>query len=122
MLAWMADKLFLWSDSYPWTPTEIITWTLLHYFPGPTTGLVMYRENPGQDELAYYANHYVKVPSAVSAFPKELIMVPRCWAETAMNVVWWKEHPEGGGHFAAYEKPEALAKDLIEFFKSVEKL
>lgn len=117
MLAWMADKLFLWSDNYPWTPTEIITWTLLHYFPGPTTGLVMYRENPGLDS---YAIKNLKVPCAVSAFPKELTMVPRCWAETTMNVVWWKEHPEGGGHFAAYEKPEALAKDLIEFFKTVE--
>lgn len=119
MLAWMADKLFLWSDNYPWTATEIITWTLLHYFPGPTTSLVMYRENPGEDELSHFANYRVKVPSSVSAFPKELIMVPRSWAETAMNVVWWKDHPEGGGHFAAYEKPEELAKDLIEFFNSI---
>ncbi|CAF9927205.1 hypothetical protein IMSHALPRED_007157 [Imshaugia aleurites] len=30
MLAWMADKLFTWSDSYPWSPAELITWTLLH--------------------------------------------------------------------------------------------
>ena len=120
MLAWMSDKLFLWTDNYPWTPTEIITWTLLHYFPGPTTSLVIYRELPGQLELDHYANHYVKVPSGVSAFPKELIMVPRCWAEASMNVVWWKDHPEGGGHFAAYEKPKELASDMIEFYRSVQ--
>ena len=119
MLAWMADKLFLWSDMYPWTTTEIITWTLMHYFPGPTTGLVMYRENPGEDEVAHFATYHVKVPSGVSAFPKELLMVPRCWAETTMNVVWWKDHPEGGGHFAAYEKPDQLADDMIDFFKTV---
>ena len=78
----------------------------------------MYREIPGQLQLDHFANHYVRVPSGVSAFPKELLVVPRCWAETAMNVVWWKDHPEGGGHFAAYEKPEALTKDLIEFYRS----
>ena len=119
MLAWMSDKLFLWSDDYPWTPTEIITWTLMHYFPGPTTGLVMYRENPPQEELDHFAKYYVKAPTGVSAFPKEIEVAPRRWAETAMNVVWWREHPEGGGHFAAYEKPEAFSKDLIQFFRSV---
>ena len=81
--------------------------------------MVMYRENPSQDVLDHFANHYVKIPTGISAFPKELEVVPRSWAETAMNVVWWKEHPEGGGHFAAYEKPEAFAKDLIEFYSSV---
>lgn len=119
ILAWMSDKLFSWTDNYPWTPTEIITWTLLHYFPGPTTSFVMYREIPGALELEHFANYYVKVPTGVSAFPKELIMVPRSWAEAAMNVVWWREHPDGGGHFAAYEKPGALGQDLIEFFRSV---
>lgn len=49
MLAWMADKVFIWSDAYPWTPTDLITWTLLHYFPGPTTGFQMYRENGGAE-------------------------------------------------------------------------
>lgn len=120
MLAWISDKLFLWSDNYPWTPTEIITWTLLYYFPGPTTSFAMYREFASQLELDHYGNNYVKTPSGVSAFPKELIMVPRCWAETTMNVIWWKEHPEGGGHFAAYEKPDILARDLIEFYQSVQ--
>jgi pimeloyl-ACP methyl ester carboxylesterase len=56
VLACVVDKLFLWADEYPWTPTEIITWTLLHYFTGPTTSFPMYLENiltelmkPGSD-------------------------------------------------------------------------
>jgi hypothetical protein len=118
MLAWMADKLFVWSDSYPWTPTELITWTLLHYFPGPTTAMQMYYENnPTEMAKGLQANNYVKCPTGVSAFPKELGIMPRIWAEKQANIQFWGEH-SSGGHFAAYEKPEELAKDLIEFFRA----
>ncbi|KAI9875251.1 MAG: hypothetical protein M1830_008707 [Pleopsidium flavum] len=120
MLAWMVDKLFLWSDSYPWTSTELITRTLLPYFPGPTTGFMMYFENnlPATMVEGSWTNEYLGVPSGFSAFPKELAIVPRSWAERIANVVFWKEH-EVGGHFAMYEKPEELVGDLVKFYKSV---
>lgn len=118
MLAWMADKLFLWVDNYPWTPTEMITWTLMHYFPGPTTALSPYREIPASVSHSFVRENRVTVPGGVSAFPKELGLMPRCWAETTMDVTFWADHEEGG-HFAAYEKPDILAHDLITFFQSV---
>ena len=119
MLAWIADKLFLWSDNYPWTPTELITWTLMHYFPGPTTGLNMYYENPPSVALSTsIANQYIEVPTGVSAFPKELCMLPRSWVQTKANVVFWQEH-NSGGHFAAYERPKELVEDLVKFFPGV---
>ena len=118
MLAWMADKLVLWSDEYPWTPTEIVTWTILHYLNGPTSALHTYREIPPKVELDHFAEQYVDVPSGASAFPQELMMVPRSWAEKTMNVQFWAEHKKGG-HFAAYEKPQDLAGDMIQFYKTV---
>lgn len=119
MLAWMADKLHVWTDKYPWTPTELITWTLLHYFPGPTTGFTMYKENNLEEQSnGFQATNYVKTPTGVSAFPKELGVVPRSWAEKHANVVFWHEH-SSGGHFAAYEKPKELADDLIKFYNQV---
>ena len=120
MLAWMMDKLSLWSDSYPWSPTELITWTLLHYFPGPTTGFMMYTENhlPATMVEGTWAQEYLDVPCGFSAFPKELGIVPRSWAEKVANVTFWREHDEGG-HFAMYEKPEVLVGDMVEFYKSV---
>lgn len=114
MLAWMMDKLYSWSDNYPWSSAELITWTLLHYFPGPTTGFHMYRENGDNPrELIPYES----TPTGVSAFAGEMEMVPRSWAEKTANIVFWKEH-EQGGHFAAWENPQALASDAIEFFRS----
>lgn len=120
MLAWMLDKLILWTDSYPWTPSEIITWTLLHYFPGPSTAFMMYHENkyPATVVANSWAQQYTSVPCGFSAFPKELAIMPRSWAETVCNVQFWREH-ETGGHFAMHEKPNELVDDMIEFYRSV---
>lgn len=119
MLAWMADKLFTWSDSYPWSSSELITWTLLHYFPGPTGAFQIYRENNATEMMSGAdADRFLETPTGVSAFAKEAEMVPRSWAEKKANVVFWQEH-NSGGHFAAYEKPEEFVSDLVRFFTSV---
>ncbi|KAG8531774.1 uncharacterized protein KY384_003410 [Bacidia gigantensis] len=118
MLAWMTDKLFLWADNYPWTPSELITWTLLHWFPGPVTAIVLYHNNPPSENAhtGLVAKNVVKIPTGLSTFPKELSPVPRSWAETAVNLQFFTEH-ESGGHFAAYERPKELSDDMIKFFK-----
>lgn len=117
MLSWMMDKLLLWSGrDKKWTADELITWTLLHYFPGPSTGMQMYRENMKPSVQALTAG-YIEQPVGVSHFPDEVIMAPRKWAEEECNVVFWRTHDQGG-HFAAYEQPAALAADLIEFFNA----
>ena len=76
----------------------------------------------------------VTVPVGVSFFPKELGQSPRALVFRALlltkvfrsenflrflragsNVVFESEH-DAGGHFAAYEKPEALTDDLRRMF------
>jgi len=119
MLAWMYDKLVVWSDEYPWTPKEIITWTLMHYFPGPTTGFMMYHENTYEGLMkSKWFNEYIKVPYGISAFPRELAVMPRSWAQKQVNLKFYRQHPRGG-HFAMHEKTEELVSDLIEFYRSV---
>ena len=124
MLAWMADKLFSWSDckprnqkGYEWTYEEIVTWTLLHWFAesGPAAPFAMYVEQPLG---SWGGREFVKVKTGVSAFRGESEMVPRSWAETEANVVWWREH-EIGGHFAMYERPEEMVEDIVDFVKEV---
>lgn len=29
LLAWIGEKMYAWTDNYPWTPEELITWTML---------------------------------------------------------------------------------------------
>jgi len=43
-------------------------------------------------------------------------MPPRILAECGLNILRWTLMPKGG-HFAAMEQPELLAKDLQEFFR-----
>ena len=112
MAAWMADKLFTWSDHYPWTKGEIITWTLLHWFPGPTGAFQIYRENSATEMVeGARSRDYLTTPTFVSAFKGEAEMVPRSWAERKARIVGWYEHNRGG-HFAAWENPDAFVGDL----------
>ncbi len=60
----------------------------------------------------------IKVPVAVALFPKEIPMPPRTLAERGLNIVRWTTMPKGG-HFAAMEQPELLARDLREFFHAL---
>ena len=67
-----------------------------------------------QTPLHFEAGEKIDVPCAIARFPFELPMPPRSWSERVYNVRRWTEMPRGG-HFAALEVPELLAKDIIQF-------
>src|SRR5437867_9847594 len=56
------------------------------------------------------------VPTGYAAFPKEILHVPRAWAERVYDIRRWTVM-SSGGHFAALEEPEALAADIAAFFR-----
>lgn len=63
LLAWLLEKLHDWTDSYPWTDDEILTWVSIYYFStaGPAASLRIYYEvsNPTVSDTAaivLYAN------------------------------------------------------------------
>jgi pimeloyl-ACP methyl ester carboxylesterase len=130
LLAWIADKVFDWSDSFPrnaegykWSHEELITWTLIQYFSdmGPAGPFQMYVENRFESEGGEWEGNrrkYVEVQTGVSALRWENEMVPRKWAEREANVIWWREHGRGG-HFAVYEMPEEMVQDVVEFVDSL---
>lgn len=49
-------------------------------------------------------------------FTCELIVVPKIWGR-ALGPVVYESDQESGGHFATWEKPEAIAKDLESLFR-----
>ena len=57
------------------------------------------------------------VPTAVAVFHQFIDdgTPPREWAERLYHVVRWTPIPRGG-HFAAAEVPELLARDIATFF------
>ncbi|KAJ5112305.1 Alpha/beta hydrolase fold-1 [Penicillium argentinense] len=137
LLAWIYDKMHLWTDAYPWTDDEILTWVSVYYFSraGPTASTRIYYEasapkidastieaENGEAVTKYMsldqllsASAPFNVRFAVAQFPKEIMMWPMAWYHTIGNVVKEKEF-DRGGHFAAWEVPELLAGDLKQFF------
>ncbi|MDB5789344.1 epoxide hydrolase family protein [Caballeronia mineralivorans] len=70
-----------------------------------------------ENKLAFFAPKGIKIPVAVSAFPDELYQAPKSWVEQAFpNLLYYNRQPKGG-HFAAWEQPEALTKDLRAAFR-----
>ncbi|CAD6886387.1 unnamed protein product [Tilletia laevis] len=55
-------------------------------------------------------------PYGHSSFPYELAGGPRSWiSRCGVNLVFYREHDQGG-HFAALDNSEGLARDLKDFF------
>jgi len=67
----------------------------------------------------YFNAKGVSIPVAVSVFPDELYPTPRTWAERAYpKLIYYNKHDKGG-HFAAWEQPQALVEDLRAGFRSL---
>ncbi|RAH46628.1 epoxide hydrolase [Aspergillus brunneoviolaceus CBS 621.78] len=118
ILAWFVGKLSAWTDEYPWTPDELIHWSLIHYQGSPSAAMQIYKEasavlNASPDSML---GQYICQPVGASVFPKELWVAPRDWVEEACNVQFWRHHRRGG-HFAAWECPQALVDDVAEFYR-----
>ncbi|KAI1320902.1 Alpha/Beta hydrolase protein [Xylariaceae sp. FL0255] len=117
LLTWIYDKLISWTDNYTWTDQEVCEWVSLYWFSraGPAASVVIYHEaNKGE----WTARAGMAVPGTkmgFSYFPKEIFHTPRSWNRRLGDVVFEQEH-ESGGHFAAWEQPEALVGDLRVMF------
>lgn len=72
-----------------------------------------------ENKLAFFAPKGIKIPVAVSAFPDELYQAPQSWAKKAFPNLIYYSRPAKGGHFAAWEQPDELTRDLRQAFKSV---
>jgi pimeloyl-ACP methyl ester carboxylesterase len=74
-----------------------------------------------ESKVAFFSPKGVTVPVAVSVFPDELYQTPRSWAERAYPNLIHYNKLEKGGHFAAWEQPELLTKELRAGFRSLRK-
>lgn len=59
----------------------------------------------------------ISLPAGVSAFPRDIMPVPRSWMEQRYsNLVYWNDL-DRGGHFAAWEQPEPFVSELRKCFR-----
>jgi len=120
LLAWVGEKWLDWSDKDP-TIDQILEsvafWWLTETFP---RSIYPYRD------LGWFVSsdasrpppkiELVEVKTGYSYFPQEIAPVPELWARKMCKLVYFARH-ERGGHFAAFEEPQALADDIVGFVK-----
>lgn len=125
LLAWIYEKLHDWTEGYPWTEDEVCLWISIYWFSttGPAANIRIYYESVH----SWYSgklgkvtrkrvNEYIpRVKIGMSHFPRDIRVYPKTWNRVAGNVVFQKEY-DRGGHFAAWERPDAIVSDLREMF------
>jgi len=122
LAAWIAEKFHVWTDHTGNFETAISRDHLL-----ANISLYWFTGAIGSSFWPYYDRLHgpwpipegktVAVPTGYSAFPREIRRPPRSIAEkTYTDIRQWTEMAKGG-HFAAVEQPEALAADVLSFFR-----
>ncbi|KAL0567476.1 hypothetical protein V5O48_014511 [Marasmius crinis-equi] len=113
LLAWIYEKLHIWTDRYVWDDDEVLTWISIYWFSrsGPAASVRTYYE---VGEQGFYTLPKTATPYGYSIFPKEIAPVPTSWLADR-NLVFHARH-DRGGHFAASEVPDLLAGDLRKMF------
>ncbi|TQV94859.1 hypothetical protein V2A60_005874 [Cordyceps javanica] len=118
LLAWIYEKLTEWTDNYPWTDDEILTWVSIYQFSkaGPAASAQIYYEaRHAKSEDAKKSMGYIPVPLGISSFPRDISPIPLSFCKSLGPIVFQMRHQEGG-HFAAYERPEILVRDVQAMF------
>lgn len=120
LAAWIVEKFRAWSDcggdvDSVFRKDHMLANIGLYWFSGAI----------GSSFWPYYARLHgpwpvpdrISVPMGYAAFPHEILRPPRSLAERLYtDIRRWTVMPRGG-HFAAMEQPEALAREIVEFFR-----
>lgn len=120
LASWIVEKLRAWSDcdgdlERAFTRDEILT-NLTIYWLTDTIGSSMRMYQANAAIPVAQRTRRVEVPSGFAIFGGDVVRPPREWVRRTTNLVRFAELPQGG-HFAAFEQPEAYAAELREFFR-----
>lgn len=129
LAAWLVEKFQEWSDcgndlEASYSKDELLTNIMIYW----CTGTIESSFQPYHDIASAGALRWMQeaakawigsgdTPAAFALFPADISSAPREWAQRFFNVQRWTTMPRGG-HFAALEAPEDLARDLREFFRA----
>jgi pimeloyl-ACP methyl ester carboxylesterase len=122
LAAWIVEKFRAWSDCGGDLESVFDRDHLL-----ANIGLYWFTGAIGASFWPYYARMHgawpipedgsIRVPTGYCEFPHEILRPPRSLAQRSFpDIRRWTVMPRGG-HFAAMEQPDALAREIAEFFR-----
>jgi pimeloyl-ACP methyl ester carboxylesterase len=121
LAAWVVEKFRSWSDCggdvlRRFSIDDLLTVLTIYWATGTINSANRLYFDRDREPRRLAPGQRVEVPCAVTIFPGDIDRPPREWGERAYRVRRWSEMPRGG-HFAAWEEPELLARDIREFFR-----
>ncbi|MFN3552567.1 MAG: epoxide hydrolase family protein [Novosphingobium meiothermophilum] len=121
LAGWIYEKMWAWTDNQgraedALSRDDMLDNIMLYWLTATgASSARLYWESFGS-----FGPKDIPLPVGASAFPKEIIPAPRKWFERhCPKLVHWGE-PEKGGHFAAWEQPEAFVAELRAAFGLME--
>jgi pimeloyl-ACP methyl ester carboxylesterase len=119
LCGWIVEKFWAWTDcdgdpANVLTKDEMLDDVMLYWLPAAgASSARLYWESFGKPLTGT-----VQVPVGCSVFPKEIFRASRRWAEKRFpDLRYWNE-PAKGGHFAAFEQPEAFVQEVRAAFRA----
>ena len=105
------------------TRESIVDNVTLYWLTGTGASAARSYWEDGRAQAAAQASGQPPPPVPVSvgftAFPGEIFVAPRSWAEAAYPGLAYFNEAEKGGHFAAWEEPELLTDEVRAAFRSL---
>jgi len=120
LCAWIVEKFRAWTDSdgdplNVLSRDELLDNVMLYWLPGAgASSARFYWESASQPALGP-----VSVPAGCSIFPREIFRPSRRWAQGVFTDLRYWNELDKGGHFAAFEQPEAFVAEVRAAFRSL---
>jgi microsomal epoxide hydrolase len=94
---------------------QLCDFLTMYWATGTITSSMRLYLGERRDRWRLAPDERIEVPAAAADFPAEIVRPPREWAERIFSDLRrWTEMPRGG-HFAAFEEPELLSRDVVGF-------
>jgi len=124
LCAWLIEKFYGWADckgniENVFTKDELLANVTLYWVTETIHSSIRLYNESSKAPLHFIKGDFVRVPVGIARFPLEDPFPPRKYVERGFNIRHWTNMP-AGGHFASMEKPELLAEDIRDFFRSLQ--
>jgi microsomal epoxide hydrolase len=123
LASWIVEKFRNWSDCdgdvcsvFP--PGVLIDNLMIYWISNTIGSSVRYYYEATHLRPKIQANDFVRAPTAVAMWPKDIAVAPRELAARLYNVQRYTVFAKGG-HFPAWEQPVLYAEDLRQFVSTV---
>ena len=125
LASWIVEKQRSWSDCHGDVETrfskdDLLTTIMIYWVTRSFGTSARFYYEAAHNPWTAVSDHLpvVAAPVGVSVLPEEICIAPRRWMQRYYNLKQIRYHPRGG-HFAAWEEPQAIVADIREFFRSL---